>query len=760
MAGDNGLLVVGKSHHRIEGIEKVTGRAKFTGDLEIPGTLQGLVLRSPYPHAIIESIDVTKAVSLPGVIGVLTREDVKDINPYYGHCLRDRPLIAMDRVLYVGEPVAAVAAETKMIGEEALSLIEVKYTPLPVLASIDDALAPGAPVLHEQVQGVGEFHELKNVESREKSNICHHEHIESGDVERGFAVSDEVFEDVFEFPMIYHYTMEPHVGIAKVDSDFITLWTSSAHPFLIRSEIAQMFGYALSQVSVVVPYVGGAYGGKSYFKIEPLVVALARKAGRPVRIEQTVPESMLTIRRHSARCRIKTGVKRDGTLVAREAEILLDTGAYADNGPRVAKRAAIRVHGPYRIPHYKIDVLAVYTNTVPAGSMRSIGGPQSIWPLESQMDIIAERLAIDSVDLRVKNLVRRGEQLRAGVKPMDADLVMGLKKAASAIGWNRRSNKSKKNRGVAVGVSDSEASPVSTSIVRLLSDGSVILLAGSTEVGQGARTVLCQIVAEELKTSLAKVNMRGTDTMYTPFDRSTGASRSTTVMGTAVKAAASDLRRQLVEIGAGLLGVDVDSVVLKDGEITSGVQKLEYGKAVAQYFGMAGGELIGRGYVRAGGGIDPITPIFWEIGMGAAEVDVDMETGAVCLKRYVSIADVGKAINPRQCEGQDEGASMMGIGHTLFESLQFDRGQPLNSNIIDYRVPSFSDLPNKFDTELIENGDGPGPYGAKGMGESGIVSVAPAIANAIAHGTGIRIKKLPLTPERVWRELQGKSSSP
>jgi CO/xanthine dehydrogenase Mo-binding subunit len=750
------LLVVGKSPRRIEGIEKVTGRAKFTGDLEIPGMLEGLVLRSPYPHALIESIDVSKAISLPGVIGVLTREDVKDINPYYGHCLRDRPLIALDRVLYVGEPVAAVAAETKMIAEEALSLIEVKYTPLPILATVDDALAPGAPVLHEHVQGVGEFHELKSVESCEKSNICHHERIEAGDVERGFAESDEVFDDVFEFPMIYHYTMEPHTGIAQVDSDFITLWTSSAHPFLIRSEIAQMFGYPLSQVSVVVPYVGGAYGGKSYFKIEPLVVALARKAGRPVRIEQTVPESMLTIRRHSARCRIRTGVKRDGTLIAREAEILLDTGAYADNGPRVAKRAAIRVHGPYRIPHYKIDVLAVYTNTVPAGSMRSIGGPQAIWPLESQMDIIAERLGINPVELRVKNLVKRGEQLRAGVKPMDADLVMGLNKAASLIGWNEPSKKSKKNVGIAVGVSDSEASPVSTSIVRLLSDGSIILLAGSTEVGQGVRTVLCQIVAEDLNTSLAKVNMPATDTMYTPFDRSTGASRSTTVMGTAVKAAALDLRRQLVEIGAELLKVDSSSIVLKGGKITSDGQELEYGKAVARFFGMAGGELIGRGYVRAGGGIDPITPIFWETGMGAAEVEVDVETGQISLKRYVSIADVGKAINPRQCEAQDEGASMMGIGHTLFESLQFVNGQPLNPNLIDYRVPTFSDVPQAFETELIENGDGPGPYGAKGMGESGIVSVAPAIGNALARQYGIRIKSLPLTPENVWRALDQK----
>src|ERR1051325_1595953 len=253
MSVEKPFIVVGKSPRRLEGTEKVTGRAKFTGDLQIPAMLHGRVLRSPFPHARIDAIDVNRASRLRGVVGVLTREDLLDINPYYGHCLRDRPVVAIDKVLYVGEPVVAVAAETDAIAEEALSLIDVKYTPLPILATIDDALAPDAPILHEHVQGVGEFHELKKVESRATSNICHHEHIEAGDVQQGFAQSDEIFEDTFTFPMIYHYTMEPHTGIAHVESESITLWTSSAHPFLIRSEIAQMFGYPLSQVSVVVP---------------------------------------------------------------------------------------------------------------------------------------------------------------------------------------------------------------------------------------------------------------------------------------------------------------------------------------------------------------------------------------------------------------------------------------------------------------------------------------------------------------------------
>ncbi|MBI2090396.1 MAG: molybdopterin-dependent oxidoreductase [Deltaproteobacteria bacterium] len=759
MATKSSFTIVGKAARRVEGIEKVTGQAKFTVDLTIPGMLEGKVARSPYPHALVESIDTTRAEKLPGVVAVLTRADVKDINPYFGHCLRDRPLIALDRVRYVGEPVAAVAAVDALTAQEALSLVEVKYKELPVMATFDDSLTPGAPILHPDIQGEGAYHELKKLQAEIQTNVCHHEHIEEGDVGTGFAESDRIFEDVFEFPMVYHYTMEPHAAIAKVDANGITVWSSCAHPFVVRAELALIFEQPLSKVQVLVPYVGGAYGGKSYTKIEPLVVALARKAGQPVRLEQSVPESMLTNRRHSARVWIKTGVKRDGTLVAREAKVLLDTGAYADNGPRVARRAATRIHGPYRIGNYNIDALAVYTNTCPAGSFRSIGGPQSIWALESHMDIMAEQLGIDPLEFRLKNLLKRGDIVKSGAKPMDADLLSDLKQVAVKLDW-KGSAKRRTGSGVglAVGVTDSEAVPVSTAIVRLLADGSVVLMSGSTEVGQGTRTVLCQIAAEELSVALEKVTMHSTDTNVTPFDRSTGASRSTTVMGTAVRAAAADLRAQLIEIGAEILKAKPEQIVLKDGEIIAGEYRIGYTKALHTYFGMPGGELIGRGYCRPGGGMSPIYPLFWETGLGGADVEVDVETGEIKLNRFVGLADVGKAINPPQCEGQDEGAAMMGIGHTLFESLIYDKGQPLNPNLVDYRVPSFRNLPAVFDTILVENQDGPGPHGAKGMGETGIVSPAPAIGNALARATGVRIRELPLTPERVWRALRDKSS--
>jgi CO/xanthine dehydrogenase Mo-binding subunit len=748
-------MTVGASTARVDGVEKVTGAAKFTGDITMPGLLECKLLRSPMPHAIVESIDASAAKALPGVIAILTRDDLKDIDPYYGNCLRDRAIVAMDRVRFVGEPVAVVAAEDALIAEEALGLIDVRYKELPCVADIDAARAEGAPLLHENLAGAGEFHDVAGVGEPFGGNICHRERFVKGDPDSAFARAEEIIEESFEFPMVYQYAMEPHTAVARFTAAGIILWSSSAHPFLVRSELAHMFHLPHAAVEVIVPFVGGAYGSKSYFKIEPLAVAMARKTfGRPVRVVQSVTEAMLTTRRHSARVRIKTGVKRDGTLVAREAEVLMDTGAYADNGPRVAKRAISRMLGPYQLDHCKVDVLAFYTNTVPAGSMRSIGGPQTIWALESHMDSIAARLNLDSQEFRLRSLLRRGEVLKPGATPLDADLRQGTRTAVNPLAWS--SMHKGRGAGLAVGVSDSEAMPVSIALVRLLADGSVVLNAGTTEVGQGARTILSQIVAQELSLPIERVSMRGTDTVSTPFDRSTGASRSTTVMGSAVKAAAVDLREQLIAAAAEIFNTSTNTITLSNGEACSATKQMSYGKIVGAYFGMPGGELIGRGYMRPGAGLGRNFPLFWETGMGGAEIGVDFDTGEIKIEKYVTVADVGRAINPQQAEGQDEGAAIQGLGHTLFESLVYDEGQPLNANLVDYRVPRFTDLPTYFESALIENEDGPGPYGAKGMGESGIVAVAPAVGNALYRATGVRIRQLPLTPERVWRALKNK----
>ncbi|MCY4438629.1 MAG: xanthine dehydrogenase family protein molybdopterin-binding subunit [Deltaproteobacteria bacterium] len=727
------LKYVGNNTRRVDGVDKVTGRAKYTGDLEIPGMLYGHVLRSHHPHALIEDIDTSAAESLPGVAGVLTGRDVGDLDPHYA----GRPLIALERARYAGEPVAVVVAEDPLTAEQAAAAVNVVYREIPSAVGLDEALAPDAPLVHEDRSG----------------NICGHEQVRRGDAEEGFAQSDHVFEHHFTFPMIYHYTMEPHGVIADYREDGITLWSSAQHPFLVQADLARIFGFPASKVSLNVPYLGGGFGGKSYAKIEPLVVAASRKVGRPVRVCLSVPEAMLTVRRHSAKIRLKTGVKQDGTLMAREAEIYLDTGAYMDNGPQVAGRAATRILGPYNIPHIHTDAYAVYTHSGGAGSFRSIGGPQSIFAGESQMNMIAAALGMDPAELRLKNLLKRGEVLRPGLRPLDVNLAGTLKRLVTASRWKKRTGKAGAPVGLACGMTNAGGQPITVAMVRLQADGAATIMAGSTEMGQGVRTVLSQFVGEELQLPLERIRMSGADTAITPYDRSTGSSRSTTLMGRAVQAAARDIKRQLLKIGAGVYGVKPKEIRLMDGALVCGEARLSFAEVLEKRFGAAAGELIGTGTVGPEI-INDVLPVVWEVGMGAVELDVDRETGAISVADYLSVADVGKAINPVQCEGQEEGAAMMGIGHTLFEQMVYEGGQLINSTLVDYRIPSFSDMPRGFHTVLVENGDGLGPYGSRGMGEGGIFSVAPAITGALAHATGAQICDLPLTPERVWRSLR------
>ena len=728
------LKYVGHSVPRVDGIEKVTGKAKFVGDIAVPGMLYGKILRSPYPHARIVSIDAKPAEDLPGVVAVLTAADIADVIPIYN----GRPVIAMNKVRYVGEPVAAVAAVDLATAEEALALIDVDYEELPAVTGIAAALQSGAPVIHEDKSG----------------NIGAHEQVLRGDVDEGFAQSDEIVEDTFTFPMVYHYAMEPHSVIAHYGEDEITVWSSAQHPFQVRGDIARIFKVPAAIVRLIINFLGGGYGSKSYTKFEPLVVALARKAKRPVRICNSVGESMVTVRRHGARVRIKTGVKRDGAIMAREAEIHLDTGGYDDNGPQVTARSATRVLGPYWIPNIRTHAYQVYTNTGSAGSYRAIGAPQVIYAGESQIEMIAAKIGMDPAELRMKNLLKKGQELRPGLKGIDANLSSTLKCLVRESGWRKTRKKSNAPVGIGCAITNAGATPVSVAMIRMQSDGIANIAAGSTEMGQGVRTTLTQIAAEELTLPMESFRMLGADTKVTPYDSSTGSSRSTTLMGTAVQKAARDLKRQFVTIGAQAMSVKPSQVQVADGALICGESRLTFKEAFERRFGKgSGGEMIGRG--EAGPEItDNKLPVFWEVGMGAAEVAVDHETGEVKLKKFISVADVGKAIHPEHCVAQEEGAAMQGIGHTFFEQLIYDNGQLLNPNLIDYRVPTFADVPEEFHTALVENGDGPGPFGVRGMAEGGILSVAPSVCNAIARATGVRIKDLPLTPERVWRALK------
>lgn len=728
------LKYVGRNVARVDGVDKVTGKAKFVGDLTIPGMLYGRILRSPYAHARILSVDTREAEALPRTVAVLTAADLGDVNPIYN----GRPVIASGKVRYVGEPVAAVAAHDLATAEEALSLIRVDYEELPAVTGIDAALAGGAALIHEDKPG----------------NIGTHEQVTRGDIAEGFAQSDEIIEDTFTFPMVYHYAMEPHSVIAHWGEDEITVWSSAQHPFQVRGDIARVFKVAPARVRLIISYLGGGYGSKSYTKFEPLVVALARQAKAPVRICNSVGESMVTIRRHGARVRIKTGVKRDGSIMAREAEIYLDTGGYDDNGPQVTARSATRVIGPYWIPHIRTNAYQVYTNTGSAGSYRAIGAPQVIYAGESQIEMLAARIGMDPAALRLKNLLKKGQELRPGLKGIDADLESSLKRLVRESGWKKAVRKRRSPVGMGCAITNAGATPVSVAMIRLQSDGIAHIAAGSTEMGQGVRTTLTQIAAEELTLPPDRFRLLGADTKVTPYDSSTGSSRSTTLMGTAVQKAARDLKQQFLKIAAQVMGVKPAQIRVEDGALICGESRLTFEEAFQRRFGKgSGGEMIGRG--EAGPEItNNKLPVFWEVGMGAAEVELDRETGEIKLKRFISVADVGKAIHPDHCVAQEEGAAMQGIGHTLFEQLVYDNGQLLNPNLIDYRVPTFSDVPEEFHTALVENGDGPGPFGVRGMAEGGILSVAPAVCNAIDRATGVRIKDLPLTPERVWRALK------
>jgi CO/xanthine dehydrogenase Mo-binding subunit len=750
----SGPRIVGTSVRRVDAVEKVTGAARFTGDLRMPGMLYGRVLRSPVPHARIVRLDASAAAALPGVRAVLTSGDFP-AGTVYGHAIKDRPVVAVDRVRFAGEPVAAVAADDEATADHAIGAITVEYEDLPVAATLEAALAPLAPVLHEGPLEQGLFHGLGTLR-REEGNICYHYQFARGDLEATFAAADEVVEGEYTFPAVYQYAMEPHTVIAQWTGDELTVWACCQHPYLVRAELADLFGLPLASVRIIVPFIGGGFGSKSYTKMEPITAALARKAGRPVRIANRIDEAMVTTRRHNMRCWMRTAAARDGLVLARQCRIWLDTGAYADNGPRVAATAGDAAPGPYRWQAVGVDAWAVYTNTPPAGSYRAFGATHLQWIGESQIDALARRTGLDPLEFRRRNLLRPGEEVRPGGRPLDADLIGDVVRAADAVGWNEPKTPGR-GRGVSVGLLAAGAHPVSVSAVRLQADGTAVVMVSTTELGQGSRTVFTQIAAEELAMPPARVRIMGPDTQFTPYDRSTGASRSTTLSGKAVQLAAADLRDQLLDIAARVWGLPRGALTVRDGAVRHETEMLTYPDLIRRHFGMVGGELIGRGEVRPTGGTGSYAegPVFWEVCIGAAEVEVDAETGRLTVRRLASVADAGKAINPLLVEAQDEGASLQGLGNALFEELRFEDGHLVNGSLLEYRVPTMADLPDAYRSILVENGDGPGPYGAKGVGEGALAGVTAALVTALAD-LGVEAHELPLTPERIWQLLRTK----
>jgi CO/xanthine dehydrogenase Mo-binding subunit len=758
--------VAGTNAHRVDGVEKVTGKAVYTGDIQLPGMAYARILRSPVAHAKLVKVDASKAKTLPGVIATLTRDDIQGFNYKYGATYKDQSIVAVDKVRYVGDPVAAVLADDPATAEQALELIEVEYDELAKVTNLEEATATDAPLVHEA--GVARAELRGSVygapERFNGTNVCYYLTFGRKGVEEGFAKAEHIFEDTFRFQKVQHYSLEAHNNVAYFDGEKLTVWASCQDPFTLRDHLSGIFGLPLSRIRVIVPYVGGGYGGKLYVKAEPISAALSWITHRPVRLQLSVNESFKTVTRHPARVTVKTGVTKDGKLIARDCQVYMDTGAYADAGPRVTQKAAYRSLGPYKIPYAHVEAYGVYTNTVPAGAFRGFGALQVTWAYESQMDMIAERLGLDPLEFRLKNLFKKGDIYTAGDTPVDCDLAEGLLKVADAIHWKDQSDKPNRAKGISCCIKDAGGTyKVAGATVKMTSDGSVFLLTGTVEVGQGPRTALTQVVAEELCVPMEQITVAQLDTDVTPYDISTSASSSTVVMGTAVLRAAQDAKKQLLQCAATVLKQKVGNLRLHNGHVVVGERPaLSFSKVIVDFFGSKAGEIIGKGLYKDKRNPKAVlgsTTTFWEVGWGGVEIEVDPETGVIKLLNYTSACDTGKAINPELCVGQDEGAVMFGIGHTLMEEMVYEDGQLLNGNLVDYRVPTFKDLPDQFDTILIENGNGPGPFGSKGIGEGGLLPVASAIANAVSRAVGVRIQDLPLTPPKIWRALQTKAQN-
>jgi CO/xanthine dehydrogenase Mo-binding subunit len=776
---------IGKSVRRLDYETKVTGTAQYLADMSVPGMCHGKILRSPYPHARIKRIDSSKAQRVSGVVAVLTRDDILHdvgIEPYYGPVFKDQTIVATEKVRHVGDPVAAVAALTVDAAQEALRLIEVDYEELPAVLNVQDAITPKATPVHDTVRipesGFADLAELKPVEG---TNICTHFKLNRGDIDKGLAEADHIFEDTFTLPATQHSFLETHACIASVDpGGRITVWATTQNPFVVRTQLANIFKVPVAKVRVIVPYLGGGYGGKVYPKVEPITVALAKKAGRPVRIVLSREEVFYTITKHAAVIRMKTGVKKDGTLVARECEIHLDTGAYAEIGPRVAKKSGYTAAGPYRIPNLKIDSYSVYTNKPPAGAFRGFGVSQSAWAVESQMDIIAAALKLDPLELRRKNGYDEGDKFVTEETLHAVGLKECLDEVAKSIEWNNKTFKSssvqepalspskgsigsnlRRGKGLACMIKATITPSISSAVVKLNEDASLSIYAGTVEMGQGSETVLAQIAGKELGIPLQKIQVLGVDTDVVPYDLTTSSSRSTFHMGKAVQLAAQDIGRQLKQIVVSEYGVPEDKVSFANGRIRLPEAQLDYAEVMFKRFGMQGGTLVGEGQVKSSVKNEfgeKSTSAFWFLAAGGAEVEVDIDTGKFKLVKYAAAVDVGKALNPLGCRQQLAGAAITGIGQAMFEEIAYDNGQLINPNLVDYVLPSLGDMPPVIDPICVEVPDRNGPFGAKGIGESALIPVAPAIANAIYDAVGVRIKDLPIKAERIYLGLHQKKS--
>ncbi|MDF2114297.1 xanthine dehydrogenase family protein molybdopterin-binding subunit [Roseiarcaceae bacterium H3SJ34-1] len=754
----NTLAHVGRSLADVNGHDKLTGAARYASDFSLAGMLHAKILRSPHPHARIVSIDASKALAVPGVVGVVSGEDLSGLDHTYGMFIRDQPVIAVDKVRFAGEPMAAVAAETEELAYRAIAAIHVEYDVLPAISCIADALAGNAPPLFD-----GRLHPsslqppplCSSWVQEPAPNILFDFSYSFGDIEALFAGCAHISEDRFTLARQSHAALEPHVAIAFAsDHEHVEVWSNNQDPFLLREDIARIFGLSAENVRFHAGLVGGGFGSKSYCKIEPIAVLLARKTGRPVRLALTMAESMMTVCDHPAEIRLRTGVSASGETVVRDAVVELDGGAYADASPSVAMRMGTRFNGPYRWKGVRTRVRVIRTTTIPAGSFRGFGMGHVTWACESQMDMIAGRIGLHPAAFRAQNFLDPGSSGAPGERVLDCDLTEGFNAVRNRIADKTTSANTNRGTGFAVACKGGGSSHRADARIDIHPTGDVTLAAGVTEIGQNTRTILTQVAAEVLGMDTARIRVVNIDTHSTPFDSGTHASNGATVAGLAVRDAATKAAAEVLLFAAGRLQCRVEDLSFRQMLIVHGSASYSLSDLIDPTMKDNPASFSGAASVQTPGG-----SLFWMPIWTVAEVEVDDETGIVRLTRLINAADVGRAINPQRCISQIEGAAAQGLGQALFEDISYRNGQPLTATPLTYRMPRLADIPADFETIILEQGRGPGPFGAKGVGESGNLTIPAAIANAIADAVGARVMDLPMTPDKILRAIRAKAGA-
>ena len=776
---------IGVSVPRVDGVKKVTGAAKYVGDMKWPRMLYAKCVKSPYAHAKILSIDVSAAKALKGVHDVITGD-------YYtkrgGLYLEDKNFLAVNTVKFCGEPVVAVAAETPEIAEAACELVKVEYEPLPVINNPMEGMAKDAVLIHP------ELHTYKVVpifHPQAHTNISHHHIIRKGDADAAFKYAEEhpdeyyITEHEYHVPHVQHTPIENHIAVAQYEPDGkCTVWASCQSPYAVRQALSATFDIPLNKMRIISPYVGGGFGAKAGTTIEGIIIPLAMHSkGRPVMMEYTREEEFVnSYVRQGLYTKIKTAVRKsDGKFLAVQNNFYWDGGAYTEYGVNIVKASGFASTGPYEFDNVKTDAYCVYTNNPVGGPYRGFGMCEIHFGIEQNIDEVAKEIGMDPIEIRRVNGLAPGKSTGTGEIMKSCGFLEALDQVAEAIQYDKPCDPPSgphkvRGKGIAGGWK-SPSQPTnagSAAIIRMNEDGTFFLMTSGHDIGQGSDTALTQIAAEVLCCDPSKFTIRTGDTDHTPYEWQTVASRITYCAGNAIKLAAEDLKEKLLDLAQIKLGYIKRELYLEDGWIINRnhpesrmpMSDLALGLAFEDGSGY-GGPAIGVGTFTLPNNInyDPATgyspkpAAFWTTAVAGAEVEVDTETGIIEVKKMVESCDPGHIVNPELYKAQVEGGMMQALGTVLFEELKLKDGKVLNKSFVDYKIPTIDNAPETFIAMGVEHPEETGPYGARGIGEPAMVPGAPAIANAIYNATGCRFTEMPITPERMLKALQEKAAA-